>query len=158
MSERTAVCRLCDADDVLLYVGVSKTFGRRWTQHAAAKPWWPEVRRQTIDWHPDRATAFKAETEAIECEKPQHNVVHTPRQYRQARPVVMVKGLGAYVGAAEIGRMLGVSRQRVQQLVSRPDFPRPEVVLEMGKVWRRGDIERWARAHGRLGEDDAPES
>jgi predicted DNA-binding transcriptional regulator AlpA len=51
--------------------------------------------------------------------------------------------------------MLGVSRQRVQQLVSRDDFPRPDVVLEMGKVWKRSDVEAWARDQGRLvaGED-----
>lgn len=53
------------------------------------------------------------------------------------------------VGAAEIGRMLGVSRQRVQQLVSREGFPEPEAVLEMGKVWKRSDVEEWARSRGR---------
>jgi predicted DNA-binding transcriptional regulator AlpA len=56
------------------------------------------------------------------------------------------------VGAAEIAAMLGVSRQRVQQLVSRPDFPEPDAVLAMGKVWRTADVEDWARAHGRLGD------
>jgi prophage regulatory protein len=53
------------------------------------------------------------------------------------------------VGSAEIGRMLGVSRQRVQQLVNRDDFPRPDAVLEMGKVWKRTEVETWARDHGR---------
>ena len=48
--------------------------------------------------------------------------------------------------------MLGVSRQRVQQLINRKDFPAPEVQLEMGKVWRREQVEAWARDHGRLGE------
>jgi predicted DNA-binding transcriptional regulator AlpA len=58
------------------------------------------------------------------------------------------------VGAAEIGRMLGVSRQRVQQLVSREGFPEPEAVLEMGKVWKRSDIEDWARSQGRQLQQD----
>ena len=58
------------------------------------------------------------------------------------------------VGAAEIGRMLGVSRQRVQQLVSRDGFPEPEAVLEMGKVWKRSDIEDWARSQGRQLQQD----
>jgi predicted DNA-binding transcriptional regulator AlpA len=62
----------------------------------------------------------------------------------------MVTQVHHLVGSAEIGRMLGgLSRQRVQQLISRPDFPKPEVVLDMGKVWKRADIERWAEAHGR---------
>jgi prophage regulatory protein len=47
------------------------------------------------------------------------------------------------MGAAEIGRLLGVSRQRVQQLIRRPDFPAPAGVLEMGKVWLRADIQAW---------------
>jgi prophage regulatory protein len=54
------------------------------------------------------------------------------------------------VGAAEIAAMLGVSRQRVQQLISRPDFPKPDAVLAMGKVWRTEDVQAWAKAHGRL--------
>jgi len=54
------------------------------------------------------------------------------------------------VGAAEIADMLGVSRQRVQQLINRDDFPRPEVTLAMGKVWRRADVIAWAKAAGRL--------
>jgi prophage regulatory protein len=53
------------------------------------------------------------------------------------------------VGAAEIGRMLGVSRQRVQQLVNRDGFPEPEAVLDMGKIWKRAAVEEWARSHGR---------
>ena len=62
----------------------------------------------------------------------------------------MVVVVPHYVGSAEIAEMLGVSRQRVQQLISRRDFPKPLARLKMGKVWRRGDVERWARAHGRL--------
>lgn len=53
------------------------------------------------------------------------------------------------VGAQEIGAMLGVSRQRVQQLTARDDFPAPEVTLAMGKVWNRAAVEAWARDNGR---------
>lgn len=53
-----------------------------------------------------------------------------------------------YVGAAEIGEMLGgVSRQRVQQIVSRADFPKATHELRMGKIWRTEDVERWIREH-----------
>lgn len=62
----------------------------------------------------------------------------------------MVLDVGELAGAAEIGRMFGgVSRQRVQQIVTRPDFPAPLDVLDMGKVWRRADVEEWARGKGR---------
>ena len=62
----------------------------------------------------------------------------------------MVLAVHHLVGSAEIGQMLGVSRQRVQQLISRDDFPAPEVALHMGKVWKRDAVEAWARGHGRL--------
>lgn len=45
--------------------------------------------------------------------------------------------------------MLGVSRQRVQQLVSRADFPAPVVALGMGKVWVAEDVTAWAERTGR---------
>lgn len=64
--------------------------------------------------------------------------------------MTMVAGMHHLVGSAEIGRMFGgVSRQRVQQIIGRKDFPAPEVTLEMGKVWKRADVEAWARDHGR---------
>lgn len=68
--------------------------------------------------------------------------------------VPMVSDVHHLVGSAEIGRMLGVGRQRVQQLINRDDFPKPEVVLDMGKVWKREDVESWARDHGRALADD----
>ncbi len=51
------------------------------------------------------------------------------------------------MGAAEIGDRLGVSRQRVQQIVARADFPKPEHVLAMGKVWSSAHVEAWIRKY-----------
>lgn len=72
----------------------------------------------------------------------------------------MVTAVHHLVGSAEIGRMLGVGRQRVQQLISREGFPTPEVVLDMGKVWKRADVEAWARENGRsiVGTKDAADA
>lgn len=53
------------------------------------------------------------------------------------------------VGAQEIGCRLGVSRQRVQQLIAAKDFPPPVAHLAMGKVWLTDDIRRWCNARGR---------
>jgi prophage regulatory protein len=48
------------------------------------------------------------------------------------------------VGAREIrARMHGVSRQRVYQLTSRRDFPRPVASLAQGKIWLADDVEAW---------------
>lgn len=50
------------------------------------------------------------------------------------------------VGTAEIAELLGISKTRVVQLAERDDFPTPEQ-LACGRVWRRAQIERWARRH-----------
>jgi hypothetical protein len=60
---------------------------------------------------------------------------------------------GELMGAAEIADRLGVSRQRVQQLIARPDWPAPAATLEMGRVYRTEDVEAWIREH-RPAEDD----
>jgi prophage regulatory protein len=50
------------------------------------------------------------------------------------------------VGAHEIRMLLGgVSRQRVYQLTSRPDFPHPIADLAQGKVWAADDVETWIK-------------
>ncbi|MEV4758942.1 DNA-binding protein [Micromonospora sp. NPDC049559] len=46
-------------------------------------------------------------------------------------------------GPQELQDRLGVSRQRVQQLIQRPDFPEPYDRLAMGSVWRIEDVEAW---------------
>lgn len=51
------------------------------------------------------------------------------------------------MGADEIRKRLGVSRQRAYILIGRKDFPDPWRTLAMGKVWRSTDIERWIAEH-----------
>ena len=51
------------------------------------------------------------------------------------------------IGAHEIRGLLGVSRQRVYQLASRADFPKPVAVLAQGKIWTVEDVEAWIAAH-----------
>ena len=61
------------------------------------------------------------------------------------------------VGTAEVGEMLGISRQRVHQLVAEdPNFPVPEAELAGGRIWSRDAmdwsrdaIEEWPKGTGR---------
>jgi prophage regulatory protein len=53
------------------------------------------------------------------------------------------------VGVTEIGDLLGVSRQRADQLTRTERFPEPVAALSAGRIWRRVDVEDWARATGR---------
>src|SRR5579884_1721110 len=58
------------------------------------------------------------------------------------------------VGVAEVAAILGVSRQRVHQLIEAGDFPAPEAELSAGKVWSREAVDAWRAAHPeRLVED-----
>jgi hypothetical protein len=80
VSERTAVYRLYDSNDVLLYIGVASIFGTRWHQHAGMQPWWPHVDHQTIEWHATREDAEAAGAEAIRQEKPVYNCLHNGKR------------------------------------------------------------------------------
>ncbi len=54
------------------------------------------------------------------------------------------------IGATEIAALLGVSRQRVNQLAHAEGFPKPVGKLRQARIWNREDVEAWARQTGRL--------
>jgi hypothetical protein len=66
--------RFYGADDTLLYVGITINPGRRMEKHRNTQPWWTDVARIEMEQHPDLGTLRAAEREAIETEKPLHNV------------------------------------------------------------------------------------
>lgn len=74
--KRTALYRLYDADDALLYVGIAFELSRRYNQHRKTKAWWPEVARKEVCWYEDRTQAEQAEVAAIRSEKPRYNIAH----------------------------------------------------------------------------------
>ncbi len=51
------------------------------------------------------------------------------------------------MGAAEIAKRLGVSRQRIFQITNGKGFPDPVARLAMGNVWRGEDVDEWIRVH-----------
>jgi predicted DNA-binding transcriptional regulator AlpA len=54
------------------------------------------------------------------------------------------------VGVAEIATMVGVSRQRIDQIIrTHADFPPPVAELVAGRIWLRSDVQIWARRRGR---------
>lgn len=76
--KRTALYRLYDAEDRLLYIGITDSPRRRWAQHAAkqADAWWPDVARKSVEWFASRTDAEAAEMRAIEQEGPPYNSHH----------------------------------------------------------------------------------
>jgi predicted GIY-YIG superfamily endonuclease len=72
---KTALYRYFAADGHLLYVGVSNRPLARLEQHKRTHDWTVEVCRITIEWLADRASAIRAEQEAIQDESPEHNLM-----------------------------------------------------------------------------------
>ena len=55
------------------------------------------------------------------------------------------------MSATEIAALLGISRQRVDQIAKAdPTFPAPVAILSGIRVWETADVERWARETGRI--------
>ena len=50
-------------------------------------------------------------------------------------------------GLAEVAAICGVSKRSALSYTKRPDFPEPLDRLASGPVWRRADVEAWAKAH-----------
>jgi hypothetical protein len=55
----------------------------------------------------------------------------------------------ALVGVAEAAAILGWDKRRVATYVERGSFPEPVASLASGRVWRRDDVEAFARAFRR---------
>lgn len=66
------------------------------------------------------------------------------------------------VSRPELRAMLGVSKERVRQLVDSPEFPAPVDVMDDGRnpVWDRAEMQRYAdsrnTAHGRPAAEPVP--
>jgi len=50
-------------------------------------------------------------------------------------------------GLSEIVQLLGVTKRTALKYVSRADFPQPLARLSTGRVWRRAEVETWAKSH-----------
>jgi prophage regulatory protein len=57
------------------------------------------------------------------------------------------------VSTVEIAELLGVTRQRVDQLSRTAAFPEPVASLAIGRVWNRDEVVAWATSTGRLSPD-----
>lgn len=67
------VYRMYDADDRLLWVGMSTNLIQRIVSHRATQQWWPRVAKVTVDHFAGRKAAAAAERAAIAAEAPEFN-------------------------------------------------------------------------------------
>lgn len=116
MTGRTAVYRLFDASDVLLYIGVTDNPDRRFASHEALKPWWPDVARKAIEWHDTRDLAEAAEDEAIQAEHALYNVARSPWAPKPRE-----------LGDDEV--LIGAARANLSEVVGRVRLLRKVVII-----------------------------
>lgn len=114
-SEPTALYRLYDSNDALLYLGISYNPEVRWEQHQNEKHWAHLVVRTTVEWYPTRRAALAAEARATAVEKPLHDsswrtsaVDERPQWLDPEGQRRVVEGLAAEIeqGQHWIGRVL----------------------------------------------------
>ena len=84
--QRTALYRFYDADERLLYVGITNDPWRRWRQHVLEKSWYPQVKHQAVTWYDNRTAAEVAEYVAIRCEYPRFNIAGAVRPVPDEAP------------------------------------------------------------------------
>lgn len=73
--ERTAIYRLHDRDERLLYVGIAKNLKQRWQGHELTQRWWHLVVKRDVTWLDSREEALAAEAAAVENEAPLYNAI-----------------------------------------------------------------------------------
>ncbi|MFH8410719.1 GIY-YIG nuclease family protein [Streptomyces sp. NPDC018019] len=83
---RTALYRLYDAEEDLLYIGISRKLTQRFREHEHSRSWWHCVKYVDLTWFDSHPRAYAAEKAAQHSERPPYNGVghlglgwHVPR-------------------------------------------------------------------------------
>ncbi len=78
-ARRCALYRAYNAEDELLYVGITDNPRRRFAEHKRDESWWAEEVDEAaieVTWRQDEAVARAAEQQAIKDELPRYNTTH----------------------------------------------------------------------------------
>lgn len=130
MSRKHFLYRHYNENGMLLYVGISLNYLNRTQEHKNNSDWFQEIKNITLEEHPTRQEAIQAEKDAIRNEEPLYNAyrpppkkedtleqsesAHNKTRKRLLRRVVHVDPL---YNLTDVGNVLGVSAQKVKQLV-----------------------------------------
>jgi DNA-binding XRE family transcriptional regulator len=126
--DRSAVLyRFFDADDRLLYVGITENPVIRAGGHRLSSPWWTQAVRMTMERFGTRVEAWEAETRAITDECPLYNRsgitirrANTERKLRVIRPkVVFVVDSASVVPEPPITRLTNIPPEALGDRIRR---------------------------------------
>ena len=131
-AQPTALYRLYDGPDRLLYIGITRSPEWRWYKHATHSHWWPEVQRREIVWYDSRPEARQAEIAAIGAEKPMHNKYDRTRAALAAQLRELREEAGLSGNA--LARQMGIVQSRVWKIENEKLTPAER------------DIRAWAEA------------
>jgi predicted GIY-YIG superfamily endonuclease len=156
--EPTALYRLYDANDALLYLGISWNPDFRLEGHQNDKHWSHLVARRTVEWYPSRPAALAAEATATAVEKPLHDSSwrktrggSRPQWLDPEGQKKVEDGLAAEIqqGKHWVGRVLMSGA-----VAKRFNVARPTASSAMSVLHDRGLLER--QHHGRFRVLDGP--
>lgn len=80
MKQHTILYRAYDANDQLLYIGISHQVLARFDQHAHTSEWSDQCSYVILEHYQFRRQALAAEKIAIQNENPKYNQVHKRKQ------------------------------------------------------------------------------
>ncbi len=104
-NEKTTILyRYYDAEDSLLYVGITNNQHKRFKQHHD-KPWMAEIARATFEHYQTRHEAEEAEVLAITKELPKYNVTYHPTNSLRSSKFTI-----KFVPSLHLVQMLGMSK------------------------------------------------
>ena len=139
--DSTALYRLFDAEERLLYVGISLGPATRFRAHAS-RDWWLDVAKSTLEWWPDLETAKAAEKLAIETERPIHNRALTVPPGNHAQRCAVIASLRDQLDKAE-AHVQVIRRQLLTEVAAACQGAGPGVATEVARY------ARWSPSHVR---------
>ena len=95
--------------DLLLYVGISKSFLKRFSEHMVDQPWADEITNVTCQVYSTREQAINAEKQAIEDEKPKYNKLLQKKE----KPIVIAQRQWAAASVEDRQKSLDIIRKLV---------------------------------------------
>lgn len=151
--------RFFDAEDQLLYVGITADPGTRWKVHSKQKPGWRQVIRVSLEHFDSRVDLEAAEIEAIKTERPLWNIKYAPARAsvtaKTAPVLTRVRFLsgstseveeharaGVWLSTGAAAKLLDVSRTTLHRLVVNGEIRHRILAGSVHRECHPGDVLR----------------